>query len=146
MDKKRMRGNFLLMLTAFIWGTSFVSQSLGMESIEPFTFNCIRNIIAGLFLILCIKFLDKINAGTKPPETKEEKKYLLKGGIACGIVLFVASSLQQFGILYTSVGKAGRGKRTDPRRERALRQRQRPYPVQRDESDRSCQLPHTRRG
>jgi len=107
MDKKRMRGNFLLMLTAFIWGTSFVSQSLGMESIEPFTFNCIRNIIAGLFLILCIKFLDKINAGTKPPETKEEKKYLLKGGIACGIVLFVASSLQQFGILYTSVGKAG---------------------------------------
>jgi len=107
MDKKRMIGNGLLMLTAFIWGTSFVSQALGMESIEPFTFNCVRNIIAGLFLIPCIKFLNKISPEKKPPMTAKEKKYLLRGGIACGAALFVASTLQQFGILYTTVGKAG---------------------------------------
>ncbi len=29
------------------------------------------------------------------------------GGIACGVLLCVASNLQQFGIMYTSVGKAG---------------------------------------
>ena len=107
MDKKRMRGNAMLMLTAFIWGTSFVSQALGMESIEPFTFNCIRNIIAGFFLIPCIKFLEKLSHEEKKVMTKDEKKYLLKGGIVCGIFLFAGSTLQQFGILYTSVGKAG---------------------------------------
>ena len=38
---------------------------------------------------------------------QQTKKTLLLGGICCGAALFVASNLQQFGIQYTSVGKAG---------------------------------------
>ena len=51
---RQMKGNLILLLTAFVWGMGFVSQSLGMEYIGPFTFNCLRNIIASLFLIPCI--------------------------------------------------------------------------------------------
>jgi drug/metabolite transporter (DMT)-like permease len=105
--KKRIRGNLMLILTALIWGTGFVSQSLGMEYIGPFTFNCVRNIIASLFLIPCIWFLGKISGEKKQPMNEAEKKYLLKGGLYCGLALFVASSFQQIGIKYTTVGKAG---------------------------------------
>ena len=64
---RQMKGNLILLLTAFVWGMGFVSQSLGMEYIGPFTFNCLRNIIASLFLIPCIYFLQKIS-GEKTPE------------------------------------------------------------------------------
>ena len=104
---KSLKGNIMLMLTALIWGTGFVSQSLGMEYIGPFTFNGVRNIIAAIFLIPCIYFLRYINKEEKKKMSPHEKKYLLKGGIYCGTVLFFASSFQQMGIQYTSVGKAG---------------------------------------
>ena len=104
---RQMKGNLILLLTAFVWGMGFVSQSLGMEYIGPFTFNCLRNIIASLFLIPCIYFLQKISGEKTKPMTKAEKKYLFKGGFFCGTALFVASSFQQIGIKYTTVGKAG---------------------------------------
>ena len=112
---KKMKSNLLLLLTAFIWGTAFVAQKSGMDYIEPFTYGGIRTLIGGLFLIPVIKFLDT----RKPAEEKErlaartgeqkkaEDKLLLIGGICCGCALFVASSLQQFGVSYTTAGKAG---------------------------------------
>lgn len=104
MKKMSMKSAILLSLTAFIWGTAFVAQSAGMDYIGPFTFSCIRNIIGGLFLIPCIWFFDK---SEKKEMTREEKKVLLLGGICCGVALCVASNLQQFGIQFTTAGKAG---------------------------------------
>ena len=49
--KTQLKGVFLLLITAFIWGTSFVAQSLGMEKIEAFTFNGIRTVMGGIFLL-----------------------------------------------------------------------------------------------
>ena len=96
---------FMLMLTAFIWGTAFVAQSVGMDYLEPFTFNGIRSMIGGIALLPCIALLQKLNG--KEKEKKADKKMLVAGGIACGLLLFAASSLQQYGIQYTSAGKAG---------------------------------------
>ncbi len=96
---------FMLMLTAFIWGTAFVAQSVGMDYLGPFTFNGIRSMIGGIALLPCIALLQKLNG--KEKEKKENKKMLVAGGIACGLLLFSASSLQQYGIQYTSAGKAG---------------------------------------
>ena len=97
-------------MTAIIWGVAFVAQSVGMEYIGPFTFNFVRNIIGGFVLIPCIWFLNKwkekegIEENT---EQKQDKKTLLIGGICCGTALCLASNLQQIGIQYTTVGKAG---------------------------------------
>lgn len=104
-----MQSNILLLLTAIIWGSAFVAQKSGMDYVEPFTFNGIRTFIGGLVLIPVIFFMEKKN----PPEeiSREEKtkknKELLIGGICCGLALFAASSLQQFGVSYTTAGKAG---------------------------------------
>ena len=103
-------GNLCLSLTAIIWGSAFVAQSLGMSYVGPFTFNAIRSIIGGIILIPCIFLLDKIRdrqPSSTVPENPAQRKQLVIGGIACGIVLAAASSLQQIGIAYTSAGKAG---------------------------------------
>ncbi len=97
-----------LLLTAFIWGVAFVAQSVGMDYIGPFTFNCVRSIIGGLVLIPLIIILGKKSRDDKTAEeAKEYKKNTVTGGICCGICLCVASNFQQFGIMHTTVGKAG---------------------------------------
>ena len=115
---KKMRGNLMLMLTAFIWGSSFVAQKSGMDLIGPLAFNGIRTLIGGIVLIPAIMFLKnwKVKKALQAGETaaevseedrKKENRLLIIGGICCGIALLVASNLQQIGIFYTTAGKAG---------------------------------------
>lgn len=101
----RPKNAFMLMLTAFIWGTAFVAQSVGMDYLEPFTFNGIRCIIGAVALLPCVALLNKING--KNENVEGTRKDLIVGGIACGLLMFAASSLQQVGIQYTTAGKAG---------------------------------------
>ncbi|MCD7885848.1 MAG: DMT family transporter [Lachnospiraceae bacterium] len=151
MNKFVLRQSLLLLLTATIWGVAFVAQSVGMDYVQPFTFNAVRNVIGGAVLLPVIFFLDRQKAHRRKSKTedrsfetaaqadmqaaaqteaKEEQnvqsalnaqnpqnpqkapqvfktKDLIAGGLSCGVILFLASSLQQFGIQYTSVGKAG---------------------------------------
>ncbi len=109
MRNKALLGNFFLILTALIWGCAFVAQSVGMEYVEPITFNGIRCIIGGLVLIIANIVFDSVkkkNGTYKKPE-KSEQKELIRGGIICGIIIFFASTIQQIGISQTTVGKAG---------------------------------------
>ena len=111
MNKFVLRQSLLLLLTATIWGVAFVAQSVGMDYVGPFTFNVMRSIIGGVVLLPCIALLGKINGKGNTEAAKKmdgkERKTLFIGGIACGVLLCIASNLQQFGIMYTSVGKAG---------------------------------------
>lgn len=116
MNKYTLRQSVLLLLTAAIWGVAFVAQSVGMDYVGPFTFNTVRSLIGGIVLIPCIVLLKRINAGSKDTAGAAEhasgdpagqRKVLLTGGVACGVLLCIASNLQQFGIVYTSVGKSG---------------------------------------
>lgn len=102
----KLKNALILALTAFIWGTAFVAQSVGMDHLGPFTFNGVRNFIGGIALLPCIFLLQKIEGNTREKDSGS-KKDLIIGGIACGICLFVASSLQQIGLQYTTTGKAG---------------------------------------
>lgn len=117
-----LRQSFLLFLTAVIWGVAFVAQSAGMEYLGPFTYNGARSVLGGLVLLPCIALLDRIQGkgdgapeGSRTEEANDNKrgggkgfdKQLLTGGLCCGVVLFAASNFQQFGIQYTTVGKAG---------------------------------------
>ncbi|MBR5280242.1 MAG: DMT family transporter [Clostridia bacterium] len=104
----KIRNFFLLVLTALIWGSSFVAQKSGGPEVGAFTFNGIRSFIGGVFLIVFILLRDKCSKQSKTPATKEEKRNLWIGGTLCGVVLFVATSLQQVGMnLGASAGTAG---------------------------------------
>ena len=92
----RTEYNLLLVLTAMIWGSAFVAQKSG-GTIGGFTYNGIRTLLGGLVLIP-IYFLLRKN---------KEMKTSIMGGIFCGLALFIASNLQQFGINNTSASKAG---------------------------------------
>ncbi|MGN0625306.1 MAG: DMT family transporter [Oscillospiraceae bacterium] len=106
MKVQKLKSSFMLLLTAVIWGVAFVAQSVGMDYIGPFTFNSIRSLIGGFVLIPCIFLLNR-GKPEKRQASPNERKMLLIGGVCCGVALAVASSLQQMGIQYTSVGKAG---------------------------------------
>ncbi len=106
---KNMLGTAQLMLAAFIWGSAFVAQSAGMEHIGPLTFASVRFFLGGIILLPLIFIRDRIaskHPAYRPPEKSSFRKLLISG-IVCGILLTVASNLQQFGLLYTTVGKAG---------------------------------------
>ena len=112
MSKLQIRNSLLLLLAATVWGMGFVAQSVGMEYVGVFTFTSVRSWIAGIVLIPCIWFLDKINKREKMVEDltngyPQDKKTLWLGGACCGTILAIASSIQQIGMQYTSVGKAG---------------------------------------
>lgn len=99
--------SFLLVLTAFLWGTTFVAQVEG-NSAGPFVFTCLRSFIATGFLFGLVKVLDRLGFSSKRPKSKKEKKTLWIAGILCGTALAFGNNLQQLGIaLGTSAGKAG---------------------------------------
>ena len=107
MKAKEWKSSLMLLLTATIWGVAFVAQSVGMDYIGPFTFNAIRSLVGGLVLIPCIWLLNRKKPAAQEDTPAQSDRTLFIGGICCGVALAVASSLQQMGIQYTSVGKAG---------------------------------------
>lgn len=107
MNKFILRQSLLLFLTAVIWGVAFVAQSAGMDYVGPFTYNGIRCILGGMVLLPCIVLLDRARGERKPKNMGHGGRQLLVGGLCCGVLLFAASSFQQVGIQYTTVGKAG---------------------------------------
>ena len=113
MKRTELGSAVLLFLAALIWGVAFVAQSVGMEYVGPFTFNGSRFLLGGLVLtpVALIREVKYRKGKTyQSLSAKEKKKYgatTLLGGLGCGIAICVASSFQQIGMQYTSVGKAG---------------------------------------
>lgn len=152
---KTIRGSVMLVISAMIWGAAFVAQSVGMDYMQPITFNTVRCLVGGIVLLPVLAVFRKkqkeSKQATQSPkgsdpslgaavakvadisetetsaeiytalpaklasldDTEEEavKKRALRdlwlGGILCGAVMFLATTIQQFGLLYTSAGKAG---------------------------------------
>ena len=100
--KTKLKSTILLFLTAIIWGFAFVAQRVGAEFVGAFTFNGVRFMLGAASLIPVIMLFEK---------EKIDKKILknnLIPGILAGVVLFIASTLQQYGVELTqSAGKAG---------------------------------------
>ncbi len=100
------RADLLLLLTAFIWGVAFVAQRAGMDHMGPFIYNGVRFGLGALTLVPVIWYRQKKRLVDHPFQ-KKESAFLLKAGIISGLLLFLGSSLQQVGIVYTTAGKAG---------------------------------------
>lgn len=103
----RIRQNVLPLLTALIWGTAFVAQSVGADYLGPFTFNAARAVIAFFFLLALCAVLRLLRRKTAAPRPASYRRDLLLGGLCCGMALGVASYFQQTGIADTTAGKAG---------------------------------------
>ena len=98
---RQMRANFLLVLTAMIWGAAFVAQDVAAEGVPPFAFNGLRMALAAAALVPVVWV-----KGRK--KQTSDSKTLLQGGIACGVMLALGSAFQQLGItMGTGAGKAG---------------------------------------
>ncbi len=104
--KNNLKGNIILLITAIIWGVSFVSQSVGMDYIEPNTFIGIRTTLGALVLLPFIYVRD-CNLKRQGTYKKIELKKLLKYGTICGLFLCIASTLQTYGLKYTTTAKSG---------------------------------------
>ncbi len=103
---KKIQALGILLLTAMIWGFAFVAQRVGADFVGPFTFNGIRFSLGALSLVPVIMLFEKReNEGCVH---KPKLRLSIIVGIIAGIILFIASSLQQIGIEITgSAGKAG---------------------------------------
>ena len=100
--KTKAKSTFLLFLTAIIWGFAFVAQRVGAEFVGAFTFNGIRFLLGSLSLIPVILMFER--------EKFDKSRFLktLIPSLLAGVVLFIASTLQQLGVEWTgSAGKAG---------------------------------------
>ena len=102
MKNRKMLGNLLLTLTALIWGTAFVAQRVGMDSIEPMTFTAARSVLAAAGLSVVSLLMRGRGAGTGA-----NRRDTVLGGVCCGLFLAAASIFQQMGLVTTSAGKAG---------------------------------------
>lgn len=96
MRRTKPQGIILLLITAIIWGSSFVAQSIGMRSIDAFTFTGIRTALGMLFLL---PFTLIINKGF------DFSRKTLKKGLILGIVFSIAQNFQQFAFYYSTSGK-----------------------------------------
>lgn len=101
MKTPALKSNLLLLLTAAIWGLAFVAQRIGAQYVGSFTFNGVRFALGSLSIIPLLLSIEKTE---QAPETQPART--LTAGVIAGIVLFIASSLQQIGLVETSAGKA----------------------------------------
>ena len=101
MKARKARGNFLLLLTAMIWGSSFVAQSAGADLLSHAFINGTRMLLGSLLLspLAVYRMRRYVPASSR--------RTLVLGGACCGVLMFTGSYMQQTGIAYTTAGKAG---------------------------------------
>ena len=109
MKKTQFKGAALLLLTAFIWGVAFVAQSVGMESVQAFTFSAVRMLMGAAALLPVIFIKDRITAkgmsGEQLCERRKNDKKTIVYGALLGVVFCLASNFQQHAFNYSDAGK-----------------------------------------
>lgn len=110
MKHNQVRQVVFPIITAMIWGSSFVAQSTSTEHIGAFTFNAARSFVGFLALLVVVQIFRMVRKEPEIQQTPEEKKAgrkgLVLGGICCGIALALACNLQQLGMVAgASAGK-----------------------------------------
>ena len=112
MKKNNLLGVLLLLITATVWGIAFVAQSVGMDHLNAFAFNSIRNAI-GVVVLLPVLAVTRIMSRKKNVLSNGQAQMaplfsrdLFLGGLVCGTALAIASNFQQLGIEQSTVGKS----------------------------------------
>ena len=106
------KGNLILLLTAALWGTGFISQKLGNAVMPPMTFNAVRQLMAAIVLTpVAMRGLRTSGYFSPKTNSREQleyrKKRLMKAGFFCGVFMLIGTATQQIGLLTVSAGKSG---------------------------------------
>lgn len=108
MKNKKIISLILLVITTIIWGSAFIFQDIGMQYVEPITFNVFRCLTCTIFLVLLSLIIFLINKIKKKESTQNYKwKDLLIGGTIAGLLTGAAMACQQIGISIEGAGKSG---------------------------------------
>ena len=109
MDSKAqaLKYDAVFLTAAAIWGFAFVAQRVGMQHVGPFTFIAVRFLLGGVFLVPILVITSKAGISRKDSAPQPAHKSFYLGSSAAGLILFLAASFQQHGLIYTTAGKAG---------------------------------------
>ncbi|MFZ5460187.1 DMT family transporter [Stutzerimonas stutzeri] len=103
MRSQALHADFLMLITAMIWGTAFVAQRIGMDNIGPFLFTGLRFALGALALLPLVIYQGRTAARHEP----FLQRGLILGGLSMGLALTLGINLQQVGLLFTSVTNSG---------------------------------------
>ncbi|MDR2159848.1 MAG: DMT family transporter [Treponema sp.] len=106
MNKKALRADMLLLLTAGIWGAGFVAQRSGMEYVGPFTYNVLRFILGSLSLLPLIAYRRHVRRKAGMTD-RTAAGLVCRASLGAGTFLFIAVAFQQLGLMFTTVGNSG---------------------------------------
>lgn len=109
---RKWGGIFLILFASVIWGFTYAAQRQGAELMPPLVFLAIRSWIGIASLLpICIvaTLLNKHTSGITHDKTltAHTTRNLFKGGLICGTLVFAGCLLQQWGLVYSTAGKAG---------------------------------------
>ncbi|MDR1921995.1 MAG: DMT family transporter [Candidatus Adiutrix sp.] len=106
MISKTARANLALSLAAVFWGVTFIFQREAMAHLTPLAYGGIRFTVGALALLpFALPRALKL-AGSADDAAKMLRGWLC-GGLISGGFIFAGASFQQYGLLWTTAGKAG---------------------------------------
>lgn len=104
--KHNNKGTIFLMITAIVWGCGLVAQKAGMSYLGPFAFTSIRCMLGGVVMLPLIPVLTRGKAEEQKSRKATTRETII-GAVLCSLPLTALTMFQQFGLPYTTVGKAG---------------------------------------
>lgn len=102
---KKLQADLLLLLAAFLWGTTFIFQRQAMDNLSPFAYTGLRFLLGSLVLLPLVYFRMRKTRCQIGLRIVAKKWFV--GGLGAGLFLFVGMAFQQYGLVWTTAGKAG---------------------------------------
>ena len=99
----RIQANLLLLAVALVWGSAFVAQAHGTESLGSFTFTGIRFLLGACVITPLV--LRDIRLISRRPLRPGRRDFI--GVLMLGLLLALGAVFQQIGITGTTVTNAG---------------------------------------
>lgn len=99
----QLKGTLMLLGAAFFWGTTFVAQLTGMDELEPFSYAAGRYLI-GFLSLVAVAIVTRRQRAIERRQKNYGRGFAI--GLLIGVVLFIASSMQQIALQYSTAGKA----------------------------------------
>ncbi len=103
----RLRADLTLLIVSVIWGSAFVAQRVAGEQGSVYLFNAARYLLAALVVLPLALRVGRSSKSTSQVADRTYPREQYKWIFIAGFVLFVASALQQAGMVYTTAGNAG---------------------------------------